>query len=298
MVSVVVCTYNREKYIGTCLTLLAEQTENSAAYEVLVVDNMSTDNSREIIERVIAQYPNRPLRYFIEKNQGHTYARNRGVREAKGEYISFLDDDAFVKPDYIKQLAEHFTSNSSVMAIGGKIIPQYEGEEPEWMSKYLLTLVSALDMGNETKEFPKNKFPIGANMAFRKQVFDQYGLFNTDLGRRADGLEGGDEKELFMRLRKGNALIHYVPAVAVSHIIPEKRIQIAYIKGLGIGVGSSEMKRLKNAGLGKKLNKYASEVVKWLASFYLFLSYSLRGKFKAAIMFLRFRFWVLQGMLN
>jgi len=298
MLSVVVCTYNRAKYIGTCIEKLANQNCNKKDYEVLIVDNKSTDNSKEIIDAVISKYPEVPLKYYLEENQGHTYARNRGIKEAKGDVISFLDDDAFVKEDYARTLNEYFIKHPEVDAIGGKIVPVYEAAAPKWMSKYLLTLVSALDMGNEVKEFPSSKFPIGANMAFRATVFDKYGLFNVELGRRADGLEGGDEKEVFIRLRRNNEPIHYVPAVEVEHIIPEKRTQKDYIKGLGIGVGSSEIKRLKNSSFDTKLSKYFSEAIKWMASIYLFFLYSLKGKYHAATMLIKFRYWVLKGMIQ
>ena len=298
MLSVIVCTYNRAKYIGTCIEKLANQNCNKKDYEVLIVDNKSTDNSKEIIDAVISKYPEAPLKYYLEENQGHTYARNRGIKEAKGNIISFLDDDAFVKNDYVENLTEYFSKHPDVQAVGGKIVPVYETQEPKWMSKYLLTLVSALDMGDNVKEFPSSKFPIGANMAFRATVFDKYGLFNVELGRRADGLEGGDEKEVFIRLRRNNEPIHYVPSIEVEHIIPEKRTRKEYIKGLGIGVGSSEMKRLKSATPPEKLKKYFSEVIKWSGSIYLFFLYNIKGKYQAATMLIKFRYWVLKGMMQ
>lgn len=298
MVSVIVCTYNREQYIGKCLQHLAQQTASEQQFEVIVVNNNSKDSSVEIIKQVMNEYPQMPFKYFLELNQGHTYARNRGIKEAAGDILSFIDDDAFVDKNFVEAIQLHFENHPTVAAIGGKIKPVYEGQEPAWMSKYLLTLVSALDMGQETREFPKSKFPIGANMAFKKEVFQRYGYFNIELGRRADGLEGGDEKEVFIRLRKENELIHYVPTVQVDHIIPEKRTTEAYIKGLGNGVGSSEKKRLKDAGLIKKGRKYLSELYKTIASFVLYLFYLLKGRPQAANMLLKFRYWVWQGLLN
>ena len=298
MVSVIVCTYNRAQYIGKCLEHLALQTAQLGDYEVVIVNNNSTDNSEEIIQTVLKTHPTTPFRYYVEMNQGHTYARNRGIEEAQGNILSFIDDDAFVYPDFVKAIQSHFDQNPALSALGGKIIPVYETEEPKWMSKYMLTLVSAIDLGNEVKIFPKNKFPIGANMAFRKEVFEQYGHFNVELGRRADGLEGGDEKEVFIRLRKENDLIHYVPTVIVDHIIPEKRTTEAYVKGLGVGVGSSEKKRLKTEGSFQKMKKYFSECIKSGASLLLFFVYLFKGRREAASMLLKFRYWVWSGLLK
>ncbi|WKK74871.1 glycosyltransferase [Marivirga salinae] len=298
LTSVIVCTYNRQEYLPECLNHLAEQSAEKADYEVLIIDNNSTDNTATIAHEFINSNPDLNAHYFCEMNQGLTFGRNRGIKEAKGEVLSFIDDDAFVEYNFIKEIKSYFDENQDVSAIGGKISPVYEAEEPKWMSKYLLTLVAALDMGNSPKKFKGTKFPIGANMAFRSTVFKKYGLFNTDLGRRGDVLEGGEEKELFLRLKKHKEIIHYVPNVKVDHIIPEKRLTMEYIKGLGIGVGSSEIKRLKRAGTTKWINKILSELIKISATILLFFIYLFKGRFSAASVLIKFRFWVLKGMLK
>lgn len=297
MVSVIVCTYNREKYLPDCLAHLSRQTASKDAYEILVVDNKSTDKTADIAAQFVKKNEVNAY-YFLEEKQGHTYARNRGIKESSGEILTFIDDDAFVDPAFIENIQSYFDANPDVQALGGKIKPVYEAEEPQWMSKYLLTLVSAIDLGNRPKPFSGNKFPIGANMSFRKQVFARYGFFNTELGRRAEGLEGGDEKEMFLRMKKNNEVIHYVPSVKVDHIIPEKRTKVEYIKGLGIGVGSSERKRLKAAAVSDWIKKIISELVKVAATFVLFIVYSLQLKFSAAMMLIKFRIWVIQGLVK
>lgn len=298
MISVIVCTYNREVYLPECLSHLAKQSADKEDYEVLIIDNNSTDNTANLADDFIRAHPEVQVRYFCETNQGHTFARNRGIKEAKGKLLSFIDDDAFVDYNFIKEIQSYFDEHQHVSAIGGKILPVYEGENPKWMSKYLLTLVSALDMGNSPKKFKGSKFPIGANMAFRKEVFKKYGLFNTDLGRRGSQLEGGDEKEVFLRLKKENEEIHYVPQVKVDHIIPEKRLTMEYIKGLGVGVGSSEKRRVTKAGLMEVLKKIISEGIKITATVLLFIVYFIQGKFAQAKMLVQFRFWVLSGYLK
>jgi len=298
LISVIVCTYNRQEYLPDCLKHLAEQTADKKDYEVIIIDNNSTDNTVNLTMDFIENYPEVNAIYHCEYNQGLTYARNRGVKEAKGEIISFIDDDAFVDKDFISEIQSYFDQHQKVSAIGGKILPVYEGKPPKWMSKYLLTLVSAIDMGNSPKKFKDSKFPIGANMAFRSDMFNKYGLFNTDLGRKGTELEGGEEKEMFLRLRKGNEEIHYVPKVKVGHIIPEKRLTMEYIKGLGIGVGSSEKRRVAKSGLREILRKIVSEVIKLGGTFILFFIYFIKGKFQQAIMLVQFRFWVLKGYLK
>jgi glycosyltransferase involved in cell wall biosynthesis len=297
VLSVIVCTYNREKYIGQCLAHLANQSADKSLYEVIIVNNNSTDNSESIIYDTIRNHPEIRFTYFIEMNQGHTYSRNRGIAESSGKIIAFIDDDAFVAANYCQSLITYFKSNSSVSAIGGKIIPVYKESEPKWISKYLLPLVASLDLGDKERNLKGTKFPIGANMAFRKSIFNKYGVFDINLGRRADELEGGDEKEMFLRLKKGRELVRYVPEASVEHIIPPHRLKESYIKGLAIGVGTSEKKRISTQGAGEILRKMFSELVKISGTIILALGYFFSGSPSKAIMLIKFRYWVVSSLI-
>ncbi|HBH23862.1 MAG TPA: glycosyltransferase family 2 protein [Cytophagales bacterium] len=296
MVSVVVCTYNRDKYIGKCLDHLHNQSASRDDYEVIIVDNNSTDDTEKICHEKITEYSNTHFKYHKELNQGHSYSRNRGIRESKGEIISFIDDDAFVDKDFVKNIILFFEHNASVVSYGGKIEPVYENKKPKWMSQYLLPLVAALDMGDKELKFKGRKFPIGANMGFRKEVFSEFGYFDVKLGRIGTALAGGDEKEIFLRLKTSNQSIFYVPSIRVSHIIPEKRLSKKYIKGLARGVGESESIRLSDKGFKEKFDKVMEESFKVGATFVLFLFYFLTLQFSKGIMLLRFRFWVISRL--
>lgn len=295
--SIIVCTYNRDKYILQTLGHLSAQSASKDMYEVLIIDNNSTDQTASICSEFLKN-SNGNFQYFLETNQGHTYARNRGIKEAKGDLLAFIDDDAFVRPDYVSNIPPYF-SDSTVSAIGGRIIPVYEdAEEPDWMTKFLWPLVAALDKGNKSVAFTGSKFPIGANMVFRASIFEKYGLFDITLGRRGSGLEGGDEKEVFLRMKEENELILYAPDVVVDHIIPPKRTELSYIKGLAVGVGTSEKRRLAKASVTVKLSKVFSETKKLLGTMVLFVFYAIQFRFQAAVMLLRFRFWVISGFFK
>lgn len=296
--SVIVCTYNRDKYIGECLWHLANQPIDQQLFEVLVINNNSTDLTETVVYDTIKKNNHVNFRYFVEKNQGHTFSRNRGINESYGELISFIDDDAFVSKDYCWATIDFFDQNTEISAIGGRIIPVYEKEVPKWMSKYLLPLVAAIDLGDRPKAFSNTKFPIGANMAFRKSVFDKYGIFDTALGRRGNDLEGGDEKEMFLRLKKGGEKIFYVPKVWVKHIIPPHRVTESYVKGLAIGVGTSERKRLSKGNFKEVINKCAEEAIKVAGTFILAIGYILKGQhFSKSSMLIKFRFWVIKSLI-
>ena len=297
MVSVIVCTYNREQYLPNTLEHLKNQSAPSSSYEIVIINNKSTDNTDKICQDFIQENPDINISYHIEQNQGHTYARNRGIKEATGDMLAFIDDDAFVNQDYTKNIEAFFSKFPDVAAIGGKITPKYESEEPKWMSKHLLPLVAALDMGNNIVEFKKRKFPIGANMAYRSTVFEKYGLFDVTLGRRGDGLEGGDEKDLIFRI-KTNEKVYYVPTVSVDHIIPDKRLTMEYIKGMAIGVATSEIKRLKKEGSKGMIGKLLEEFVKLGGTLILSMKHLLLFDFQKAAMLVKFRYWVFKGYLK
>lgn len=295
-VSVILCTYNRDKYLRTTLEALALQSVQAHTYEVIIVNNRSTDTTENIALDFIQEHPQCSAKYFVEKQQGLSYARNRGISESSGDILTFIDDDSFVEPTYIQSVVSFFKTYQSAAAYGGKIIPQYETEEPIWMSKFLWPLVAALDMGSEVTTFKGSKFPIGANMGFRKVVFEKYGDFNTALGRKGkEGLEGGEEKDLFSRLKNNNETIYYTPEVSVRHVIPPKRLEMAYIKGLAVGVGTSEKKRVGKLGIGSKLQKIYSELVKIAGTVVLATYYSVTLQFAKAKMLLQFRGWVIKG---
>ena len=299
LLSVVVCTYNREKYMIKNLNSFVNQTLPFANFEVVIVNNNSPDNTDEICTTFISKHPEINITYVIEKNQGHTFARNRGIKESKANLIAFIDDDAFVRPEYCENIVSFFKENPKVDVIGGKIIPVYEsGQEPKWMTPYLLTLMAAQDYGNKVIEFNPRKFPIGANMIYRSSVFDKIGIFNTELGRRGDGLEGGDEKDVIHRLRQIGGVIYYVPDVVVDHIIGEYREKMDYIKAMGVGVGTSEITRIKEEGIKMGINKVFEELFKWGATFALFAFYLISLRPIKGWTLLKFRFWVLTGLVS
>lgn len=299
-VSVIVCTYNREKYLEQCLKSLADQTLPMDQYEIVIVNNNSPDNTDAVCKRFIENHSEWNINYSIEYNQGHTYARNRGIEEASGKYLAFIDDDAFVKQPYCEEILKYFEGNPQVMAIGGRLYPIYDDcEEPAWMNPWLLPLVAALDMGDKPKEFAKRKFPTGANMAFRKTVFETVGNFNVELGRRGtDNLEGGDEKDMIFRLKAAGGKVHYVPTVEVDHIIPPKRITMEYVRGLATGVGRHERKRLKQEGPLALLIKWVLELVKIGGTLLLFITYLVKGQAIKGITLVKFRYWVVKGLLG
>ena len=298
LLSIVICTYNRDKYLQKCLEHLTKQSADTTSFEVLVVDNNSNDQTSKIAEEFKRTNQQLNFRYILEKEQGLSFSRNRGVNESQSDLISFIDDDAFADESYVANTIAYFQSHPEVDAIGGKVTPVYENGEPDWMSPYLLPLVAALDKGKIAKPFKGRQFPIGANMAFRKSVLENFQPFNTALGRKGEYLGSGEEKDLFFRLKANKHLAHYVPEVHVSHIIPDKRLDTNYIKRMAQGIGKSEALRIKSDPFVKILIKWIQEFLKIPATAILALLYSLNGKLAKAGMLIKFRYWLFSSFMS
>src|SRR5579862_9298835 len=171
MISVVVCTYNRASSLAKTLESLRRMTVPAdLKWELLVVDNNSTDNTRIVVTDFLRK-SGLNGRYISEPRQGLCYARNRGVAEASGEIIAFTDDDVRVTSDWLRELAGTFRK-FDCMGVGGKSVPAWNGlAKPAWLvttGPYNLSRGPILDfdMGNVAKEIQYP--PWGLNMAFRR----------------------------------------------------------------------------------------------------------------------------------
>ncbi len=298
MYSIIICTYNRSKYIYQTLEKIAQNEFSTSNYEIILVNNNSTDSTEEECFRFKNTYSNIPFKYFVETNQGLSHARNRGMKEASGEWFIFLDDDAFVYKNYLSNLDKNLQQNADAIAFGGKITPHFEsGTTPQWMSKWSYSWVSAIDMSKDVTLFKSKAYPIGANMGFRSSCMDSYGLFNTELGRTKDNLLGGEEKDYFNRIKAANGLIYYFPDIEVQHMIPEKRTTKDFIQKLAFGIGISEQKRTKAISNFSYTKRLLSELIKWAATIILLCLYGLKFQLAKGTILIYFRYFVTKGLV-
>lgn len=299
MLSLIVCTYNRDKYLYGALRCIAENGFPTEAYEIVLVNNMSTDNTDAECRRFQNDYPNVVFRYFIETNQGLSFARNRGIAESRGDTLVFLDDDSYIQEGYLENLQRQLDTHPEADAFGGKIDPVFEsGEAPKWLSKWNYSWVSAIDLGDKVRPFTGKAFPIGANMGIRKTMLSRIGVFNTELGRSKKNLMGGEEKDLFERIRQQGGSIYYFPDVLVHHVIPPSRTTKDYVKRLGEGVGRSEHIRTLGVSRWKYIKRLFSELIKWGGTTALWLGFALKGQFEKGNILFSFRWKVTSGLLK
>jgi GT2 family glycosyltransferase len=296
--SIIICTYNRADCILDALKALVEQTLNRALFEVLVINNNSTDNTEELCKNFASDMHDFNYHYLVEKHQGLSHARNRGIKEANSKIVVFLDDDAVAEPDYLEKMLAFFKHTPDAAACGGRIYPRFESRRPRWMSRFLLPLTSSIDLGNEIKIFNRRQFPVGANMAVRKKAFNKYGVFNPDLGRKGNSMDGAEEKDFFYRLTSAKEEIYYVPDAIVHHYVPDCRLTFDFFRRQAAGVGKSEQIRSKNISKTEYVKSIVREFLKWCASFCLFLFYLFTLRPAKAVRLLAFRWYVSKGLIG
>lgn len=300
MISVILCTYNRDRYIFNVLQSIAEGDLPHSDYEIVLVDNNSNDNTKAECDRFVENYPDIKFNYCIERQQGLSYARNCGIRQAVGDLLVYVDDDALVNKEYLSTYADFFARNSNAVAAGGPILPQYDGcEEPEWMSHYTRQLVTGkLYLGEQEHEFPHDAFPGGGNAAYRKSVFDAVGLFNVELGRKGNSLIGAEEKDLFDKMTSRGMKFYYLPTAILYHLIPPKKLTKDYFNCLTYSIGVSERYRTLQIGKKKYFVRLAKEAVKWAGTIVLWISFALKGQFCKGNKLVVFRWNVTRGLLG
>ena len=217
LISVVIATRNRARILDLCLRRLAAMRRDCDGFEVLVIDNGSTDETADVIT-MEKQRERLPLRSVVEPTPGLAVARNTGVRHARGEWLAFLDDDALVSRGWLDGYLRHIRDGGPVM-IQGRIEPLFIGWRPAWLHDGLLSRFGRCYHGDEPA--PLEGEIHGGNLAVARRVFEDVGLFRRDLGLGATGL--GEDTEFGRRAALAGVRALYAPDAMANHLIPRKR---------------------------------------------------------------------------
>ena len=299
MLTAIICTYNRAKYTGALLESIAANDLDKSQYEILLVDNNCTDNTRAVCEAFATAHTDVQFRYVVEYEQGLSAARNKGIKEAKGDIIVYIDDDALVDIGYLRTYADWFASHSDTMACGGPVEPLYETQEPEWFTPYTKALLTAwCNYGSKAREYPKGCYPSGGNAAFRIKVFEQVGLFNTALGRKGNSLMASEEKDIFDKMHALGMQIKYLPGTVLHHIIPQTKLEQDYFDRLTLQIGISERQRTLTISKGKYVKRLISECIKWSGTIVLLFLYTISFHPMKGWKLIQFRNNVTKGLLG
>jgi len=226
--TVIVCTYNRCDTLAKTLESLAASTvPNSVQWEIVVIDNNSSDRTRQVVEDFSSRFPGR-FRYAFEPRQGKSFALNRGVRETQADVLAFTDDDVIAEPEWLWNLTRNLFSGEWQGA-GGKILPLNTAPIPDWVPRDTYgVLWGSFDLGDESRDM--SLAPYGANMAFRRDVFE-HGLFRTDIGPGLPGARSTNCEDQNIGegvLRRGGRL-RYESQAVIRHPFDTQRISRKYI---------------------------------------------------------------------
>lgn len=240
-VTVVVCSYNRADSLSEALESLTTMETDGFSYEVLVVDNASTDHTPEVVKKA-AEHSACTVRYVKETQPGVSFARNCGVNNSEGEWMVFFDDDELAEPDLLIQLLKS-ANKHQVKCTGGSIKLCLLNEAGEDITDQRDLKPWVRIMFNCTRDITEGLFysrtftPGTGNMMVHRDVFDKIGLFRTDL------VEGGEDTDLFYRMHEAGFKAYHEPQALVHHRVPEFRTEHKYMKMASLRMGSHVARR-------------------------------------------------------
>ncbi|MBL7725349.1 MAG: glycosyltransferase family 2 protein [Chitinophagaceae bacterium] len=214
--SIIICSRNRGMELKDCLPLVAKQAALFSDTEVVVVDNGSTDNTKQVVEETAAG-SSYQFRYIFEPVPGLCQARNRGRLEAKGKVLAYIDDDVRLGTDWILKIKEHF-SQAKTDCLAGKVTVHLDDKVPLRIDESMYWFFGATGFGDKPRMLAYPEHPIGCNMVFTVKAFDAVGGFDTNLKLY------GDETELFRRITAKGFEMFYNPDFTVHQSIPANRL--------------------------------------------------------------------------
>lgn len=227
--SVIVCTYQRADSLRDTLGALRRlQIPGGRSLEVIVVDNNSADRTREVVREWQGGWPE--LRYEFEGAQGLSHARNHGIAAARGDIILFTDDDVLPESDWLVRTVEGL-ERYDADACGGYIAPIWEAPPPSWLTERFYGFLAVRT--DSVEDYPidsPSRAPFGANMAFRRSVFDKVGLFDTERGRKGKVLASGEDGEMFERILGAGLKAVFLGKSKVRHKVEAFRMTKRYLR--------------------------------------------------------------------
>ncbi len=224
LVSVIVCTYNRASLLRGCLDSLRQQSSDRQLFEVIVVDNNSTDTTAAVALEFAEICPH--FRTVVATQQGLSCARNVGWQTAQGTYVAYIDDDAIAAPDWVDCIIQFATAHPEIQVFGGPYDAFTLRELPPWFPPEY----GRLDFGDRTHpiELGPEWIP-GSNMIFKQRIFKEYGGFDPELGMKGQQTAYGEEINLLARLNQAGIAIYYVPSLKVKHLIADYKMSLRWL---------------------------------------------------------------------
>lgn len=237
VVSVILCTYNRAGLLREALRALAGQVAGTPPYEIIVVDNNSTDETRAVVRAFTGA--STLVRYEFEPEQGLSAARNHGIAAARADLIAFTDDDVRVAPDWVRTIAALFASHEEIDLAGGRVVPDWEAPPPAWLERTGVAPLALVDYGDGPRRIGGTNplCLVGANLAVRRQVFERVGPFSTAVQRVEHSIGSTEDHELELRAFAAGCTALYDPRLIVTARVPRDRLTKRYHRAWHTGHG-------------------------------------------------------------
>jgi glycosyltransferase involved in cell wall biosynthesis len=223
-ISIIVCTCNRAGMLPQAIrSLLEQKTASHFKFEILIVDDGSTDNTADVVASLMAENPAAPLRYRYKSPGGVADARNFGARHAAGEWIAFFDDDQIADSEWLSELIA-IAREKNAECVGGSVSLLLPESNRLKLGPRARGILGERYRGKLSKAYAPNDYPGTGNVLFTKKVFEEVGGFDTKMR------EGGEDTEFFARLRKKGITIWYTPKALAWHVIPPSRLTLEFLR--------------------------------------------------------------------
>ena len=234
-ISVIVCSYNRADWLRVAVESLTKLETGDFTYEILVVDNASTDHTKDVVMQAAEEHSDLTIRYVREGEPGVSFARNRGLRESEATWIAFFDDDEIAPKEWLLELMKA-AEKHNVKCVGGGVVLKFDEGHDRVLKPWVRVLLGCTE-GMAGQMYDAKRVPTTGNMLIHTEVFEKIGIFRTDL------VEGGEDTDVYHRMRGEGYEAYFSPEAWVHHQIPPFRIEPNYLRSTATRMGSHIARR-------------------------------------------------------
>lgn len=237
LISIIICTHNRALVLTDALQSLEKvKIPEGFAVDIILIDNASSDGTSLLIETFGKETDKFQIQHMHEENLGKSFALNKGIHTAAGDWLAFIDDDHIVNKGYLDAVSKAVNENPSYNLFCGRILPNWDGTEPLWVHDTVVYPIRpfpipCFDLGDNAVEIKLGEtfIPGAGNLIIRKSVFQNVGLFSEELGPKGHNISGGEDIEFIKRALKSGERLLYVPEVLQYHHVDKSRLALPYL---------------------------------------------------------------------
>ncbi len=274
LITVAICCYNAADYVNDLIPRI-DKLDCPIPYEILIIDNNSTDSTRKTVEKLSEQI-SVPLRYVLETSQGIPFARNRAIEEClNSTFMAFIDADEIPETLWLKSAVQGLITHIAD-CVGGEILVDIP-EKPKWLTDSLLLFLGKVDYGKSSFRIVDKSTPVwSGNIAYRMSLFSNGLRFDPRYNRRGTGIGGGSDGIMFREILDKGYNIRYEPDMRIQHIIPMEKLKrtyflkLHYIAGKKTGMYETEVQKPSIFGIPRYM--FLQLIKKVVYSIRLFLS--------------------------